>query len=47
MAILKHEGNKDFIKMPKTMRGRDHLANLGIDMRIMSKLIIKKCDGNK
>jgi hypothetical protein len=33
--------------MPKTMRGRDHLENLGIDGRIISKLILKKYDGNK
>jgi len=47
MAVLKHRGYKVCIKMPKTMRRRDHLENLGIDMRIMSELIIKKCDGNK
>jgi hypothetical protein len=47
MALLKHKGDKECIKMPKTMRGRDHLENLGIDTRIMSKMIVKKCDGNK
>jgi hypothetical protein len=47
MAVLKHRGDKECIKIPKTMRGRDHLENLGIDARIMSKLIIKKCDRNK
>jgi hypothetical protein len=26
---------------------KKHLENLGIDMRIMSKLIIKKCDENE
>jgi hypothetical protein len=32
--------------MPRTMRGRDHLENLGID-RIMLKLILNKYDGNR
>jgi hypothetical protein len=47
MALLKHRGDKECIKMPKPMRGRDHLENLDIDMRIMSKLIVNNCDGNK
>jgi hypothetical protein len=33
--------------MPETMRGRDHLENLGIDTRIMSKPVVRKCDGNE
>jgi len=37
MAILKHKGDKGCIKIPKTMRGRDHLENLGIDTMIMLK----------
>lgn len=47
MDILKHRGDKVCIKMSKTLRRRDHLENLGIDTRIMSKLIVKKCDGYK
>jgi hypothetical protein len=47
VAVLKHRGDKECIKMPKTMRRRDHLQNLGIDTRIMSKLIVKKYDGNE
>ena len=47
MAVLKHRGDKVYINIPKTMRRRDHLENLGIGKRIMSKLIVKKCDGNK
>jgi hypothetical protein len=47
MAVLKHNGDIECIKIPKTMRGRDHLENLSINTRITSKLIMKKCDGSK